>query len=340
MTPTPPEPSFPPDTPVLVTGATGFTGSLLTRKLVARGARVRAIARPGSATDALKDVPVEWFRGQVFDAETVAAAAAGVAYIFHVAAAYREAKVSDEVYRNVHVASTQRLAEAARRNPGFQRFVHVSTVGVHGHIEHPPADENYPFHPGDMYQQTKAEAERWLRDFAARHGLPHTVIRPCAIYGPGDRRLFKVFKLAAGPVFPILGRGRCLYHLVHVEDLTNVLLLAAVSPAARGEVFIAGNPEPVQLENMARLIAECYGRRLRVLRLPVWPFHAAAAVCEAVCRPLGIEPPLYRRRVDFYTKDRAFDTRKLRERLGYQCVFTNETGMRETAAWYRHAGWL
>jgi nucleoside-diphosphate-sugar epimerase len=324
----------------LVTGATGFTGSHLVRKLHAQGIHVRAIARPQSRIEQLRDVPVEWVIGQVYDPGTVEKAAANVEYIFHVAAAYREAKVSRETYRRVHVESTQLLARAARRNPRLQRFVHISTMGVHGHIEHPPADETYPFHPGDDYQVTKAEGELWFREFAMQEGLPYTVLRPCAIYGPGDRRLFKVFRMAARGILVILGRGQCLYHLIHVEDLTNVMILAATHPAALGEVFIVGNPEPIRLQDMAQIIADYYGRSLRVIRLPVGPFFVAAAVCEAVCKPLGIEPPLYRRRVAFYTKDRAFNTAKLRTRLGYQYVFSTEEGLRQTARWYREHGWL
>ena len=210
--------SIPRGTRVLVTGATGFTGSVLTRKLVQAGLQVRAIARPSSCTDALKDLDVRWYRGDVFDPETVRQAGEGADYVFHVAAAYREAKSSDEIYEKVHITSTQLLARAALANKNFKRFIHVSTVGVHGHIDRPPADENYPFHPGDVYQKTKAAAERWLREFAAANPLPFTVIRPAAIYGPGDRRLLKVFKMAARGWLLVLGYGKCLYHLIYVEE--------------------------------------------------------------------------------------------------------------------------
>jgi dihydroflavonol-4-reductase len=224
--------------------------------------------------------------------------------------------------------------------PGFVRFVHVSTGGVHGHIDDPPANEEYRFKPGDVYQRTKAEAELWLREFAAKASLPFTVIRPAAIYGPGDRRLFKVFRMAMWPFFPILGYGKCLYHLIHVEDLADTLILAAGHPAALNDIFICGNPEPVTLEHMAKAIGVALGRKPRVVRIPVWPFFAAAAVCEAVCKPLGIEPPLYRRRVAFFTKDRAFDTRKIRERLQPRFAYTNEVGLERTAQWYLDQGWI
>src|SRR5690606_31726649 len=134
---------------VLVTGATGFTGKVLVRQLRERGCRVRAMARASSKLAGLDDGNLERVRGESYDPETVGAAANGVDYVFHLAAAYREAKVADDVYERVHVTSTQLLAEAVRHNTNFKRFVHVSTVGVLGHIEHPLADETSPYNPGD-----------------------------------------------------------------------------------------------------------------------------------------------------------------------------------------------
>lgn len=324
---------------VLVTGATGFTGSLLTRKLLAKGASVRAITRR-DVPEALRGLPIQWFRGQVYDPEVVAAACSGAHFIFHVAAAYREAGIKDEVYELVHVTSTKLLAEAAARQPEFQRFVHVSTVGVHGHIERPPADETYRFAPGDLYQNTKAEAERWMHKNAPELGISYTVIRPTAIMGPDDKRLLKVFRMATKPFFPILGFGRCLYHLIHVEDLTDAMLVAATKPAADGEAFIIGNTEPIRLVDMGRLIAWTLGYRFRPIRIPVWPFFVVGDLCEWVCKPFGWEPPIHRRRVAFFTKDRAFNTKKMQQRLGFTPKYDNRRGIEETARGYVARGWL
>ena len=332
--------AIPAGTRVLVTGATGFTGALLTRKLVRSGLEVHAIARASSNMDALRDLPIRWHRGNVFDEAVVAEATQGMEYIFHVAAAYREARHADTMYAKVHVLSTQLLARAALKNPAFKRFVHVSTVGVHGHIANPPADELYAMHPGDIYQQTKADAELWLRDFAQKNSLPYTVIRPAAIYGPGDTRLLKFFRMAAHRILFLLGRGQCLYHLIHVDDLTNIMILAATHASAQDEIFICGNPDCVTLDRMARIVAGELGNRFHIVRLPAFPFFLVADACEWVCRALGVEPPIHRRRLAFFTKDRSFNTHKLRDKLGYQMRYSNEEGLIQTTAWYCEQGWL
>ena len=314
---------------------------MLVEKLVAQGVRVRAIARASSNLTSFEGLAIEWIRGDVFDPAVITQATRGVEYVIHVAAAYREAKITDETYHKVHIESTQLLAKALLNQPGFKRFVHVSTVGVHGHIDEPPANEEYRFSPGDIYQRTKAEAEIWIREFAAQQSFPISVVRPAAIYGPGDKRLLKVFKMASKPLFPLFGKGQGLYHLIHVDDLTDIFILAAIHPAAHGQVFIAGNSSPSRLQDIARTIADEVGNsRMQFLRFPAWPLFLAADICEALCKPFGIEPPLYRRRVAFFTKDRAFNTNKLKELLGYTNSIEVGEGLRSTARWYRDAGWL
>lgn len=329
---------LPEGTRVLVTGATGFTGRVLTRRLVGEGCDVRAIARPSSTLGDLETLPVTWHRGEIYDPGTVRNACKNVEHVFHIATLYRDGGADEEEHRRVHVESTRLLAEALAGQPGFKRFVHVSTVGVHGHIERPPADENAPFSPGDAYQRTKLEAEEWLKTFASRRDFPYTVLRPAGIYGPGDERLLKVFRMAVKPFFLILGNGKCLYHLIHVEDLVEIMVRAATHPKAVGEAFICGNPGAITLVDLGRTVADSLGKPFRVLRIPAGPVFLLAGICEAVCKPFGIQPPLYRRRVAFFTKDRSFDTRKVRETLGWEPRWSNEEGLRATAQAYRNAG--
>ncbi|MGH1542217.1 MAG: NAD-dependent epimerase/dehydratase family protein [Arenicella sp.] len=320
---------------VLVTGATGFTGRAVTKKLVEAGADVRAIARISSKLGDLEPLTIQWFRGDVFDAELIKKACDGVHYIFHLAAAFREVKADDEGYARVHVESTQLLAKEVVGRSDFECFVHVSTVGVHGHIEIDRADEEYRFAPGDGYQRTKLDGELWIRKFAAENNLPFAVIRPGPIFGPGDMRLLKLFRMVRKGYLLILGKGKCIYHLVHVDDLSNIILLAGITPEARSEVMIAACDDPIPLEEMAKHIADSIGiKRAKTIRLPLFPFYIASDICKLICTPLGLNPPIYRRRVDFYTKDRKFDNSKVKRLLNYTIKYDNPAGIKDTAQWY------
>lgn len=331
---------IPAGTPVLVTGATGFTGINLTKKLVNAGLKVSCVARKSSNLTPLEDLDIEWFRGDVHDETIMQQALQGKQYVFNVAAAFREAKSTYQDYWNVHVKSTQIIAQEVIKNPDFKRFVQISTFGVHGHIVNPPATEETEYAPGDDYQKTKLEAELWLNDFAADHDLNYTIIRPAAIYGPGDKRLLKLFKMAKKSYFPLLGKGKCMYHLVHVDDLTNTFLIAATHPAAQGDTFVCGGLEAIPIAGIAKIIADHFKVKSKVIRLPIGPFFLAGDICELLCKPFKIEPPIYRRRVAFYSKDRHFDVSKMRNVLGYTPKYSNQDGIVQTADWYVEQGWL
>ena len=331
---------IPEGTPVLITGGTGFTGSVLLRKLVENKLKVKAIARPSSDISRFAGMDIEWIRGDVYDPAVVEQATKDVEYIFHVAAAFREAKIGDDIYSKVHVDSTKLLAQAALKQPNFKRFLHTSTMGVHGHIEEPPADEEYRFSPGDVYQKTKVEGELWIRDFSAQKGLPLTVVRPAAIYGPGDRRLLKIFKMAAAGWFPLIGSRNTLYHLIHVEDLAEFYLFCATEPKALNDYFLCGNRTHVELKQFVNYIAELYGTKVRFVPIPAGPLFVLGDICEFVCKKIGIEPPIYRRRIAFFTKDRSLNTAKIHEHLGFKTKFDNEAGIKQTASWYLENKWV
>jgi dihydroflavonol-4-reductase len=132
----------------------------------------------------------------------------------------------------------------------------------------------------------------------------------------------------------MLGKHDIYYHMVFVDDLVQGLRLLGSHPAAVGEVFILGGERYYSLQTIAGMIAELLGVPRPRLRLPAWPFQMAGSVCEAICVPLGLEPPIYRRRVDFFTKSRAFSIEKARRVLGYQPQVPLETGLRCTLDWY------
>jgi nucleoside-diphosphate-sugar epimerase len=324
---------------VLVTGATGFTGGHLARALRARGDDVRALVRDPARASDLTKTGVELVTGDLRDGGAVGAAARGVEVVYHIAAIYRQAGLRDEEYRAINAEAVRGVIEAAAR-AGARRVVHCSTVGVHGDVEQPPADEDAPLRPGDIYQVTKLAGERIAAEAAAQTGIELVIARPTGIYGPGDRRLLKLFRGVARRRFVILGSGRIFYHLTYIDDLIQGFRLCAEVPQAAGRTYILAGPEVTTLNELVAVIAEEAHVPPPRLHLPVWPFWLAGAACEALCAPLGIEPPIYRRRVDFFTKSRAFDIARARRELGYAPAVGLRDGVRRTLAWYRDAGWL
>jgi nucleoside-diphosphate-sugar epimerase len=328
---------------VLVTGATGFTGGHLAATLARRGETVRALVRTRSRArfdgSPLPALGVQAVDGDLGDPASVRLAAEGVEVVYHIAATYREAGQPDSAYRTINVEGTRNLLEAARAG-GARRLVHCSTGGVHGHIANPPGTEDAPFNPGDIYQETKLEAEQLAREFGRDTGFDVVVARPIGIYGPGDTRFLKMFRGLARGNFPMLGSGRAFYHLTYIDDLVEGFRLCGTVPGAKGRTYILAGPRFTTLEELVALVAKELQVRPPRIHWPVWPFWTAGLLCELVCVPLRIEPPLYRRRVDFYTKSRAFDTARARTELGFAPKVDLEEGIHRTAEWYRQQNLL
>jgi len=324
--------------PILVTGATGFTGGALAVELRRRGRQVRALTRPTSDTERLRDAGVELVVGDLLSRDDVIRAAEGVAAIYHIAAVFRTAGHPEQYYHDVNVGGTENVLAAARHH-GVGRTVHCSTIGVHGHVSRVPGDETSPFNPGDVYQVTKLTAEEKARQ-AFADGLPGTIFRPGGIYGPGDRRFLKLFRTINERTFRMFGSGEVLYQMTYIDDLVAGIILCGEHPAAVGNTYILVGDEYMTLTELVRTVAGALGVRPPRLRLPMWPLMAAAVATEVLCRPFGIDPPLHRRRVEFFIHDRAFSNSKAKRELGFSPRVSTAEGVERTADWYIANGLL
>lgn len=321
---------------VLVTGAAGFTGRTLCRRLASLGADVVAFTRQNGAQLNL-DANVTVFQGDLTNADDCRRAVQGIDTVFHVAAVFRSVNVTDAYLRDVHVGATESLIRAAA-NESCRRFVHTSTIGVHGHVENGPADENTQFAPGDTYQATKLEGEIRAIELAKELGVDLTVVRPCAIYGDGDTRFLKLVKPIKKGHFVMIGSGEARYHFVHVDDLVEGFLLAAEIDAGVGETFIIGGPEAPTLNEVAKEIAGILGVSAPRLKVPLAPVNAAGWLCERVSAVLNVEPILHRRRIKFFTNNRDFSIAKARQLLGYEPKVDLQSGLSSLIAWYQAEG--
>ncbi len=303
---------------VLVTGSSGFVGSCLCRELLKYGYKVRALCRPSSNLGKLSDLKnIEIVIGDVTDPQSLLKAFIGVKAVFHIAALYREARFPDSEYWRVNFEGTRNVLEAAQKS-GVQKIIHCSTIGVHSHIAFPPANEQEPYAPTDIYQESKTEAEKLVLEWFREKKIGGSVIRPAMIWGPGDTRFRKLFDGIKNRRFPLIGSGETLCHWILVDDLVRAFRLALESSHSDGQVYIIAGRKPVTLRYTMETIAKFYAVKLWPLSIPVLPVQLLGSLCEMICKPFGIEPPLHRRRADFFIKNRAFDCSKAKRDLGFE----------------------
>jgi nucleoside-diphosphate-sugar epimerase len=327
---------------VLITGGTGFIGSRLALRFLEGGNPVRILGQENTPAESFNrkmaaDRGAEVMVASVTDKEMLPAAVKGIDVVYHLAAAQHEVSVPDQRFRDVNVTGTANLLEASRK-AGVRRFLHGSTIGVYGSAMDGVIDEDSPVAPDNIYGRTKLEGERAVLSFKEK--LPVVIIRIPETYGPGDRRLLKLFRTIRKGVFFVIGEGGNLHHLIYIDDLIDAFSLATESPEAVGEIFVVAGKEPVTTNDMVSTVAEAVGGRIPKYHAPLSAFLLLAAGTEAVCRPLGIKPPIHRRRMDFFRKSYSFSPKKAEKVLGFHPKVGIREGFSATASWYRDAGLL
>jgi len=327
---------------LLVTGGTGFIGSHLAEEGRRRGAQVVVLGladRPEEQANAalLARQGVEILPGSITDQELCARAMRGVTHVFHLAVAMREGGKSDEFFEAVNLDGTRRLLDAAASGR-VERFVYCSTIGIYGHRAPGVTAEHSPLRPGNIYERTKVAAERLVRDRAVDAGISHTILRPADVYGPRDQRLLKLFKGVSRGRFPLFGDGSGRRHMVFVDDVVTAFFTACERREAVGEGMIVAGPGPCTLRELIEAVRQATGSERYGFRIPLAPMLVTAAVVEDTCQALGLNPPIYRRRMDFFTSDSAFDTSRAQRLLGWTPRVDLSEGVRRTHEAYRAAG--
>jgi len=323
---------------VLVTGASGFTGSCLSRKLLDKGFKVRILVRGTSDFKDLQGRGCEVVIGDLATGDGVEESVRDINYVYHIASVVRIEGVPEKYFWDVNVEGTRKLLDASLKF-GVKRFIHCSTVGVQGEIQNPPAREDAPFRPDDHYQKSKLDGEKLALSYTKK-GLGVVVFRPVGIYGPGDLRFLKLFRPVSKGRWFTVGRADNLYHMTYIDDLVDGILLCGTTEGIEGEVFTLAGETYGTVKELGLAIAGVLGRKVKIYHIPVAPVWIASYLCEKICRFLKIEPPLYRRRLDFFLKDRAFNISKAKKMLGFSPMTSLEEGIRKTATWYRSKGMI
>lgn len=324
---------------VLVTGANGFVGARLCEVLTERGYKVRALVRQSSNLFRLDEVEVDLVYGELGDFPSLVTAAEGVDVVIHSAGKIKAPSLAE--YMEANKLGTRNLLEAVNEvAPNLQRFVYVSSLAAGGPgPDRRPVTEDDPPRPVTPYGASKLAGEKETLSHADR--LPVTVIRPPAVYGPGDTQVLGFFRTVCWHLKPYFGAPTAELRLVFVDDLVEGLILAVEKNEAAGEVFYIADDKNYTWLELETIIA----REAKVwavpVRIPRWFVRSAAALSELVFKPTGKTPALNRHKAEDFLQDNwTCSVAKAQRMLGYRCRFPFEKGAAITIKAYREKGWL
>lgn len=323
---------------VFITGATGFIGQNLAKTLAQRGYQVKALVRSiDKSSGILNPSEINLFEGDITDIESLEKAIEPGDTVIHLAARFNDPAASYEQYRETNVTGTENLLRASQAK-GVRRFIHCSTIGVAINSGAPPFDEDTPYSPdpNDYYEVTKCEGEQLVLDYHDRYQFPAVVLRPTQPFGPGDLKKVKFYNLVKKGI--VIGNGEVPKHLIYIDDLVNGFILAMHKQGIEGDIFILGGEPVIYLKDMIKWAAQEMGVKPPRFHIPSTPIHILAGIVEQLFRPLKITPPLYKSRMEFFTKGYYFRTHKAKHILGFHPRIHIREGIGNTVRWYRENG--
>jgi oxidoreductase len=325
----------------LVTGATGFIGGHLARRLVREGYRIRCLVRPTSDTSTLEPLDVELVRGDLTDAGSLLGAVRGCRFVLHCAALVSDWATVEEI-KQVNVAGTRSVLEASSAGSA-ERFVHFSTTDVYGHPDRPEIDETHvPDRFSNWYSETKRAAEAEVRGVEQARGMNVVILRPATVYGPGSEDVVgDIARAIRSRQMLMVHGGRAVAGLLYVENLIDAAVLALHSDAALGEAFNLTDGLDITWRRFLGDLAEGLG-----CPEPRWsaPYPVAFGLAfglehgyRALRRTTGMKtrPLLSRQAVHVLGRNQDFSNRKARDILGWAPRVSYPDGLEATIKWLR-----
>ncbi|MBI4684720.1 MAG: NAD(P)-dependent oxidoreductase [Nitrospirae bacterium] len=318
----------------LITGATGFIGSYLAEELVKRRYTVLCLVRKTSDLRWIEGLDVKLIHGDCLERESLLNAVVESDYIFHIAGLTKATNEKD--FFAVNAGGTENLIRAvAEKNPNIKRFIYLSSLAATGPShDRTPVNEDTEPKPVSAYGKSKLEAEHIVLRY--KGGIPVTIIRPPAVYGPRDRDFFTFFKMLKKGIF--LCWGKCYYSLLYVDDLVKGIIISAENEKAGGKTYNLSDGKIYSNYEIAEAIASAVGSKPIRINIPkaLMPMFA------------GIGQKFFKRHA-ILNKDRAkdfqypywlCDSSKANNELGFLPKIGIKEGMKWTADWYRIHQWL
>lgn len=326
----------------LITGATGFMGPHLVKRLTEEGHYCRCLVRSKKKAEKLLEYKnTEIVEGDITAPETLIGIADGVDRLLHMATIghMNNFVVPEDMFESVNVNGTMNIMKEALK-AGVSRIVHCSSVAAMGICDEIPSDEKTLCKPHHPYGRSKLKAEEKVRDMVISSGLPASIIRFSMVYGPGDwRDMLKLTKLAKKGLFPKIGTKPKLTPLIHVSDAVTGLLLAA-EKGVLGETYLITNKTSEKFDDIRQMILDGLGIKRFPFYVPESLALLIAEGTEKLFTMIAKNPPVAKKNIESTLADRVFSIEKASLELGFNPIVKPIDGIRETVQWYKKNNWI
>ncbi|NTV98235.1 MAG: NAD-dependent epimerase/dehydratase family protein [Chlorobiaceae bacterium] len=321
-------------TTVLVTGASGFIGSHLVSRCLLEKFRVKVLVRKGNPViDNFEKQGIEVIEGDIRDYEAVKKAVNECNIVFHAAALTSDwGSVKD--FTDINIGGTRNICEAVL-NCGTERLVYISSFETYNHSELDRIDERTPYSVRNhSYADTKIAGTETVKQYIAK-GVTASIVYPVWVYGPGDRTLFpNMAEILRNNLF-FYWRQHARMSMIYIDNLVDLLMLAAKLPQASGEDFLACDGVDMTFEEFCERLAKGVNAPIPFIYLPYELVYLLAGALETVYGVMNLpkRPMLTRQAVNLLASRALVDSSKARKVLGWAPAIPQEEGFRRTLEW-------
>lgn len=324
---------------IFITGITGFIGGNLANYLIRNDYAVSGLLRDHGKKSHLHD-KIKFIEGDIRDHNLSKNDLSDISCFIHCASVINppDQKESTLIESNIN-GTVNVLNWIKSRGKNIKKFIYISSVGAMGRIYDPPVDENYYGKVINAYQSSKKESEFIVREFCLQNDIKYLILRPAWVYGPHDKRVLKFIKAIAKKRFIRVGKCNTLIHPVYIDDLVQGIHKSILMDA-NDEILIIAGPETYTINDTIDIISDIVGVKIPDLKFPYSIMYIIAFISEFFFPIIGVSPPLFRRRLDFFRENQGFNINKAREMINYKPEYGLKKGMEETIKFYKDHNWV